>query len=100
MPGTDQGNAYIMTAEYIFTRWPIAVLIPDKTAEGIDAAVEKHIIAEHGVCHELLTDNALEFTGHVINDVARILVIKKIETIPYNPNANPIKRFHCTLGEC
>ena len=77
-----------MTAKDIFTRWPIAVPISDKTADGIAAAVEKHIIAQHGVCHELVTDNALEFTGHVINDVARILGIKKIETVPYNPNAN------------
>jgi dUTPase len=99
MPRTEQGNAYIMTAEDVFTRWPIAVPIPDKTAEGIAAAVEKYIIAEHGVCQELLTDNALEFTGHVINDVARILGIKKVQTVPYNPNANPIERFHRTLGE-
>ena len=99
MPRTDQGNVYIMTAEDVFTRWPIAIPIPDKTAEGIAAALEKHLIAEHGVCEELVTDNALEFTGHVINDVARILGIKKIQTVPYNPNGNKIERFHRTLGE-
>ena len=99
MPRSQQGNAYIMTAEDVFTRWPIAVPIPDKTAEGIAAAFEKNIVAEHGVCQELLTDNAKELTGFVINDVARILGITKVETVPYNPNGNPIERFHRSLGQ-
>ena len=93
------GNAYIMTAEDVFTRWPVAVPIPDKSAEGIAAAFEKYIVAEHGVCQELLTDNARELTGFVINDVARILGITKVETVPYNPNGNPIERFHRSLGQ-
>jgi len=56
-------------------------------------------VAEHGVCQELLTDNARELTGFVINDVARILGITKVETVPYNPNGNPIERFHRSLGQ-
>ena len=60
-----------MTAEDIFTRWPIAVAIPDKTAEEIADAFNKHVIAEHGSCEELLTDNAKELTGLVINDIAK-----------------------------
>ena len=99
MPRTPAGNAYIMTAEDVFTRWPVAVPIPDKTAEKIAAAFEKYIVAEHGVCQELLTDNARELTGFVINDVARILGITKVETVPYNPNGNPIERFHRSLGQ-
>lgn len=73
LPRTDKGNVYIMTAEDIFTRWPIAVAIPDKTAEEIADAFNKHVIAEQGSCEELLTDNAKELTGLVINDIAKNL---------------------------
>jgi dUTPase len=99
MPTSDQGHNYILTAEDVFTRWPVAVGITDKSAQGIARAFDKHVIAEHGSCHELLTDNALELTGHVINDVARILGINKVQTIPYNPNGNKVERWHRTLGQ-
>ena len=99
MPRRDQGNVYIMTAEDVFTRWPIAVPIPDKTAEGIAAAFEKYVIAEHGVTQELLTDNAKELTGNVIQELAQILGIKKVQIVPYNPNGNKIECFHRSLGQ-
>ena len=88
-----------MTAEDVFTRWPIAVPIPDKTAEGIAAACEKYIIAEHGVIQELLTDNAKELTGSIIQELAQILGIKKVQIVPYNPNSNKVERFHRSLGQ-
>ena len=99
MPRSDQGNIYIMTAEDVFTRWPIAIPIPDKTAEGIAAACEKYVIAEHGVIQELLTDNAKELTGSIIQELAQILGIKKVQIVPYNPNANKVERFHRSLGQ-
>ena len=99
LPRTEKGNCYIMTAEDIFTRWPIAVAIPDKTAEEIADAFNKYVIAEHGSCEELLTDNAKELTGLVINDVAKTLGISKVQTVPYNPNGNKVERYHRTLGQ-
>ena len=99
LPRTENGNCYIMTAEDIFTRWPIAVPIPDKTAEEIADAFNKHVIAEHGSCEELLTDNAKELTGLVINDIAKTLGISKVQTVPYNPNGNKVERYHRTLGQ-
>ena len=71
LPRTDKDNVYIMTAEDIFTRWPIAVAIPDKTAEEIADAFNKHVLSGQGSCEELLTDNAKELTGLVINDIAK-----------------------------
>jgi len=99
LPRTEKGNCYIMTAEDIFTRWPIAVAIPDKTAEEIADAFNKHVIAEHGSCEELLTDNAKELTGLVIHDIAKTLGISKVQTVPYNPNGNKVERYHRTLGQ-
>ena len=96
---TEKGNVYILTAEDVFTRYPIAVGIPDRTAETVAKAFEKEVISEHGSCSQLLTDNAQELTGHIIQDVAKILGITKVETVPYNPNANKIERFHRTLGD-
>ena len=96
---TEKGNVYILTAEDVFTRYPVAVPIPDKTAETVAKALEQAVIAEHGSFSQLLTDNAQELTGHIIQDVARILGISKVETVPYNPNSSKVERFHRTLGE-
>lgn len=96
---TEKGNVYILTAEDVFTRYPVAVPIPDKTAETVAKAFEQAVVAEHGSFSQLLTDNAQELTGHIIKDVAKILGITKVATVPYNPNGNKIERFHRTLGE-
>ena len=96
---TDKGNVYILTAEDVFTRYPVAVPIPDKTAETVAKAFEQAVIAEHGSFSQLLTDNAQELTGHIIQDVAKILGISKVETVPYNPNSSKVERFHRTLGD-
>ena len=99
LPRTHQGNVYIMTAEDVFTRYPVAVAIPDKTASTVAKAFEQHVITQHGSCNQLLTDNAQELTGHIMQDVAKILGITNVATCPYNPNGNKIERFHRTLGE-
>ena len=96
---TEKGNVYILTAEDVFTRYPVAVPIPDKTAETVAHAFEKAVVAEHGSFSQLLTDNAQELTGHIIQDVAKILGISKVETVPYNPNSSKVERFHRTLGD-
>ena len=89
---------YILTAEDQFTRWPIAIPIKDKAAETIAQELDSKVIAEHGVMQELLTDNAPELTGYIIKDVAELLHIKKVETIPYNPDGNKVEHFHRTLA--
>ena len=96
---TDKGNVYILTAEDVFTRYPVAVPIPDKTAETVAKAFEQAVMADHGSFSQLLTDNAQELTGHIIQDVAKILGISKVETVPYNPNSSKVERFHRTLGD-
>ena len=98
LPESGKGNVYIMTAEENFCRWPIAVGIPDKRAETVAKAFEQHVLAEHGSCQQLLTDNAQELTGNIIADVAKILGISKVTTVPYNPNGNIVERWHRTLG--
>ena len=99
LPESNNGNLYILTAEENFTRWPCAVGIPDRTAETVAKAFEKMVLAEHGSCQELLTDNAAELTGHIMADVAKILGITKVTTTPYNPNGNKIERWHRTLSQ-
>ena len=99
LPESDTGNVYIMTAEENFCRWPIAVGIPDRTAETVARAFEQHVVSEHGSCQQLLTDNAQELTGNIIADVAKILGINKVTTVPYNPNGNKVERWHSTLGK-
>ena len=99
LPESNNGNIYILTAEENFTRWPCAVGIPDRTAETVAKGFERMVLAEHGSCQELLTDNAAELTGHIMADVAKILGITKVTTTPYNPNGNKVERWHRTLAQ-
>ena len=35
LPVTAKGNRYIMTVSCLFSKWPEATVLPDKTASGV-----------------------------------------------------------------
>ena len=39
LPETQKGNKYIMTVSCLFSKWPEATALPDKTATGVSGSV-------------------------------------------------------------
>jgi hypothetical protein len=51
-----EGNSWILTMIDQFTKWPVAVPIPDRTSNTIATAIFKHWICEKGVPFRILSD--------------------------------------------
>ena len=98
LPRTANGNRYILTIEDSFSRYCQAIPIKTKEAKHVaDALVEKHVCI-FGCPLEILSDQGREFVNSTWKELCKRLEIKKKEMPPYNPNSNPIERFHRTLN--
>ena len=98
LPQTPQGNRYILTIEDSFSRFCQAVPIPNKESKTVaDALIDRHVCC-FGCPLEILSDQGGEFVNKTWKELCRRLEIRKKETPPYNPNSNPVERFHRTLN--
>ena len=96
---TTSGNKWILTVTDHFTRWPIAVAIPDKKATTVARVLYEHLITEHGAPRKILTDQGKEFVNEAVGLMCKKWGIKKVETGGYNPQANgACERFHRWLN--
>ena len=66
----------------------MAVPTVDRAADPVVAALQKHIFAIYNVPSIMLSDNAREFVGEVMHNVAKIYDIKLVNSTPYHPQGN------------
>ena len=98
-PETEDGQQWILTIVDHFTRWPIAVPIPDRQASTIAYALYKNLVCEHGVPVKILSDQGRELIGRALQLVYNTWGIRGVHTGGYNPQANgACERFHRWLN--
>jgi len=96
---TTQGHKWILTIVDHFTRWPIAIALPDRKATTIAHALAKHLICEHGAPLKILSDQGKELIGNALSYLYKRWGIKPAMTGGYNPQANgACERFHRWLN--
>ena len=98
LPETPTGNRYILTIEDSFTRFCHAVPIRTKESKHVADALIERFICIFGCPLEILSDQGGEFVNRTWKELMKRLEIRKKETPPYNPNSNPVERFHRTLN--
>ena len=99
LPDTVNGNKYILTMIDVFTRWPIAVAVPDRKSSTVARAIYEQLISVHGCPKAILTDRGKEFLAAGIKKLCRTMGIAKIETTGFQPQANGhVERFHQWIG--
>ena len=99
LPMTANGNRYILTVEDAFSRFCQAIPIKTKESKHVaDALIENHVCV-FGCPLEILSDNGGEFVNKTWKALCKRLEIRKKEIPPYNPNSNPVERFHRTLNQ-
>ena len=95
----SNGYHYVFTAVDVFSRFLVAVPLRDKTAECVARALFEHVILEHGIPFEILSDRGGEFLADVTQELMLILGIHSIKTTSYAPATNGIgERTHRTLN--
>jgi len=90
-------NKYILTLLDMFSRYAVAVPIPDKSAKTVATSILKCWIAVFGTPLSIRTDQGSEFKNSTIVSMMSNLNVKIKMNTPYNHQSNPIERFHRTL---
>lgn len=99
MPVTRNGEKYILTIEDSFTRYAMAVPIPNKEAATITKHLMERYVSIFGTPSAIHFDRGTEFTAEVFRDLMDKLQAARTVTPAYNPQSNGnLERFHRTLN--
>jgi IS30 family transposase len=94
----SNGFMYMLTAVDRFTRWPIAIPIPDKAATMVARAFLSGWVANFGMPTDVSSDRGTEFTNQLWWDLSNWLGFNLHYTTSYHSQANgAVKRFHRTV---
>ena len=97
-PLTPRGNMCVLTIIDCFTRYAIAVPLPDQSAEVVIAAIIAHYITIYGTPRRILSDQGRNFESEEFLNFCNLFRIHKIRTSAYHPQSNGMcERFNQTL---
>jgi exodeoxyribonuclease III len=96
------GNLYLLTAVDVFTRYPLAIPVANKSIKTVASALHKHLVTVFGPPKLLLSDMEKSFVSAVVKQMYSKMGVSKIATTGYQPTGNgAVERFHrwlnCTL---
>ena len=98
-PRTARGSQYILTCVDAFSKWAEAFAIPNREAKTVARVLVEQIFCRLRTPVALLTDNAGELDGRLMQEVCRLLDIDKQHTSYYHPETNSVaERFHGTFN--
>lgn len=97
-PPSADGHKYIFTAVCDLTKYMIAVPTKDCSAITTAECLLENILLKYNFPSRLISDNASNFTSKVIQELCKMLQVKKIFTTPYHPQSNIVERGHRTLN--
>ena len=99
MPVTQDQNKYILTIEDAYSRYVMAVPIPNKQAATVTKHLMERYISVFGTPTAIHSDQGKEFTAEIFKDLMDKLQVKRTTTPTYNPQSNGnLERFHRTLN--
>lgn len=92
-------NRYVVVFMDYLTKWPEAYATSDQTAKTNSTFVEQ-IVCHHGIPQELLSDRGQNFLSTLMQEVCRLLQVKKLNTSGYHPQTDGlVEKFNSTLIE-
>ena len=98
LPLTEKGNRYVVVFMDYLTKWPEAFAVPDQKAETIARLLVEEIVCRHGIPEELLSDRGTNFLSSLLQEVCKLLEIKKINISGYHPQTDGlVETFNSTL---
>lgn len=99
-PTTLAGNKYIVSFVDLYSSWPEAWPVKDKTADTIANLIIEEIIPRHGCPLEIVSDNGTENINRKVKETLEALNIHHVKTSYYSPQSNSrVERFHRTLHD-
>ena len=100
LPTTDNGNMYILTVVDRFTRYAEAFPVKDITTEETAKILVDKIICRYGLPDVVGSDRGPVMVGLVLNQVFKILGVKRVKTSAHHPQSNGVVEiFNKTLKQ-
>jgi len=93
-----EGYTKILTVIDIFSRWILAIPLRKADAPEIGQALFKHVFCQFGKPRRVLSDKGTEFANKALDKVFKKWNIENIDTGGYQPQANPVERYHRFLN--
>ena len=95
------GNTKILTIGDYFSKYFVAVALPNRKAEVVAKAFVNEWVCRLGGCPLTLhTDQGKELTGFIMKHMSEMMGIKTTRTLPYRPQSDGmVERFNSTLKQ-
>eukprot|EP00731_Ephydatia_muelleri_P019301 Em0012g126a len=98
LPVTEEGNKYVLTAVDHFTRWVEAFPIRNQEATTVAKKLVDELFCRFSPPEQLHSDQGRQFESELIEEICKLLEIRKSRTTPYHPQGNGmVERFNRTL---
>ena len=88
MEESESGFKKALTVVDFWSGYAECIPLKGGTTEEVATALFNGWIAKHSVCEELQSDRGPEFRSQVMEELCKMLKIKKISTSPYAPFSN------------
>ena len=98
---TDKENRYLLVFVDYLSRFVELVPTSTKSAVTVAEALRERVITRHSTPKVLISDNAKEFCGEVMQNLCNFYNIKKVATVAYHPQANGlVERANRKIIDC
>jgi hypothetical protein len=88
LPHSKRGSRYIMVCIEAFSKYLVAVPIPDKTPEAVAFAFLQHVLSRFAAPGQVISDNGTEFTQGAFHQLLLDCLIDHGTTSVCHPRAN------------
>ena len=100
LPTTPYGNRHILTMQDNFSKYCIAVPIPDLKTTTIAHAVATQLFSQYGAPRCILTDRGGSFISELMKKLENIFQVKQLSTSGYRPQTKgSLERTHIVLTD-
>jgi hypothetical protein len=88
LPKSNNGNIHILVAIENFSRWPVAIAVPNTEAKTVSNFLYTQIFCNFGLPTHLISDNGSSFDNEIIDNFLNLLQVHHKFTSPYRPSTN------------
>ena len=98
LPESEGGNLYVLGVADYFTKWVEVFPIPNQEARTVATKLVDEVFCRFSMPEQLHSDQGKQFESKVIEEICKLLHIRKSRTTPYHPQSDGlVERFNRTL---